>query len=88
MYLEIFPADFAVFRGILRKYLNFAGPQPRDISEALQSWPWTLKLITLKAIEGTWISTGGYRQFREEWINKFQRERYEGLIVIAAMLNE
>ena len=23
------------FRGILRKYLNFAGPQPREISEAL-----------------------------------------------------
>ena len=35
MYLEIFLADFAVFRifwGILR---NFAGPQPREISEAL-----------------------------------------------------
>ena len=31
---------------------------------------------------------GGYRQFREEWINKFQRERFKGLIVIAAMLNE
>ena len=41
MYLEIFLADFAVFhvfwefRGISRKYLNFAGPQPREISEAL-----------------------------------------------------
>ena len=38
MYLEIFPADFAVFRvfwGISRKYLNFAGPRPREISEAL-----------------------------------------------------
>ena len=38
MYLEIFLADFAVFRvflGISRKYLNFVGPQPREISEAL-----------------------------------------------------
>ena len=41
MYLEIFLADFAVFRvfwefrWISRKYLNFAGPRPRDISEAL-----------------------------------------------------
>ena len=38
MYLEIFSADFGVFCvfwGILRKYLNFAGPQPREISKAL-----------------------------------------------------
>ena len=41
MYLEIFLADFAVFRvfwefrGISRKNLNFAGPRPREISEAL-----------------------------------------------------
>ena len=41
MYLGIFLADFAVFRvfgefrGVSRKYLNFAGPQPREISEAL-----------------------------------------------------
>ena len=41
MYLEIFLADFAVFsifwefRRISRKYLNFAGPRPREISEAL-----------------------------------------------------
>ena len=34
MYLEIFLADFTVFRGILRKYLNFPGPEPREISEA------------------------------------------------------
>ena len=40
MYLEIFLADFAFFgefRGISRKYLNFAGPRPREISEALQN---------------------------------------------------
>ena len=35
MYLEIFLADFVVFRGILREYLNFSGPRPREISEAL-----------------------------------------------------
>ena len=41
MYLEIFLADLEVFRifgefcGISRKYLNFAGPWLRDISEAL-----------------------------------------------------
>ena len=38
MYLEIFLADFAVFRvflGILQKYLNFASLRPREISEAL-----------------------------------------------------
>ena len=26
------------FRGISRKYPNFAGPQPREISEALVGW--------------------------------------------------
>ena len=39
MYLEIFLADFAVFRAfwrILRKYLNFADLRPREISEALR----------------------------------------------------
>ena len=38
MYLEILLGNFAVFRvflGISRKYLNFAGPRPREISEAL-----------------------------------------------------
>ena len=38
MYLEIFLADFAVFRvflGISRDFANFAGPRPREISEAL-----------------------------------------------------
>ena len=48
MYLEIFLADFAVFRvfgefrGISRKYLNFAGPRPREISEALIKREWTV----------------------------------------------
>ena len=38
MYLEIFLADFPVFlefSGISQKYLNFAGPRPHEISEAL-----------------------------------------------------
>ena len=41
MYLEIFLADFAVlrvfleFHGISRKCLNFVGPRPCKISEAL-----------------------------------------------------
>ena len=35
MYLEVFLGDFAVFRGISWKYLNFTGPRPREISEAL-----------------------------------------------------
>ena len=35
MYLEIFLGNFAVFRGISQKYLNFVGPRPREIAEAL-----------------------------------------------------
>ena len=35
MYLGIFPADFAVFRVFLGISRDFAGPQPREISEAL-----------------------------------------------------
>ena len=35
MYLEIFLADFTVFRRISRKYMNFAGLRPREILEAL-----------------------------------------------------
>ena len=31
-------AFFGEFRGISRKYLNFAGPRPREISEALLSY--------------------------------------------------
>ena len=50
MYLEIFLADFAVFRvflGISRKYLNFAGPRPRKLSEALTySKGWTVCVST------------------------------------------
>ena len=38
MYWEIFLADFTLFRvfgEFRRKYLNFAGPRPRELSEAL-----------------------------------------------------
>ena len=51
MYLEIFLADFAVFRvfflefrGISWKYLNFTGPRPRKISEALDRPFYNLKI--------------------------------------------
>ena len=47
MYLEIFVADFAFFGefcGISRKYLNFTGPRPCEISEALVNWTPTEKL--------------------------------------------
>ena len=48
MYLAIFLADFAVFRGISRKYLNFAGPRLCEISEALYS---TCKLYKLMLLQ-------------------------------------
>ena len=35
MYLEIFLADFVVFRVFLGISRDFAGPRPREISEAL-----------------------------------------------------
>ena len=35
MYLEIFPADFAVFRVFLGISRDFAGQRPREISEAM-----------------------------------------------------
>ena len=35
MYLEIFLADFAVFRVFWGISRDFAGPRPREISEAL-----------------------------------------------------
>ena len=33
-----------------------------------QSCPWTLKLMTSQAVEGTWIRTGGYGRLRGEWV--------------------
>ena len=33
--LNVFGNIFGRFRGISRKYLNFEGPRPREISEAL-----------------------------------------------------
>ena len=32
--ISLYFAFFGEFRGILRKYLNFPGPEPREISEA------------------------------------------------------
>ena len=37
MYLEIFLVDFAVFRNFWGISWNFAGPRPREISEAPSS---------------------------------------------------
>ena len=48
MYLEISLAYFAFFwefRGISRKYLNFAGPRLREISEALFKNPFLCILM-------------------------------------------
>ena len=44
-------AFFWEFRGISRKYLNFAGPRPREISEALKS----------VADRGSWTERQGER---------------------------
>ena len=41
MYLDLFLADFMVFRVFLGISWDFAGPRPREISEALnkgESW--------------------------------------------------
>ena len=43
MHLEIFLADFAVFRVFWGISRDFAGPRPRELSEAL------IKLFILKA---------------------------------------
>ena len=58
---------FGEFRGISRKYLNFAGPRPREISEAL---------IRSQA-DTTKILEGGYNKFRisiaiNDWSNRFR----------------
>jgi len=45
----------------------------RSLHSACVSWqtcPRTSKLITSKAVEGSWILTGGYGQFREEWVKE------------------
>ena len=61
MYLEIFLADFAAFRVFLRisrdlgKYLNFAGPRPHEISEALLKRCDLLKHLAIKNCEKTFL---------------------------------
>ena len=35
-----------------------------------ESCPWPLKLMTSQRVKRTWIRTGGYGQFRGEWVNK------------------
>ena len=34
------------------------------------SCPWPLKLMTSLGVEGMWICTGGYRQFRGNWVKE------------------
>ena len=69
MYLEIVLADFAVFRvfwefrGISRKYLNFAGPRPREISEALNNEPDNLQALTKPTFQ------------REQFLSKRTKKR-------------
>ena len=42
---------------------------PSQVSR--QSCPWPLKLMTLHAVERTWIRTSRYEQLRGEWVNNF-----------------
>ena len=37
---------------------------------SVQSCPWTLKLMTSKEVEGTWICMGGDGRLRGEWFNR------------------
>ena len=64
MYLEIFLADFAFFRefrGISRKYPNFAGPRPREISEALQLGETLQAAPTLLTLEGSNVNSSHFK---------------------------
>ena len=44
---------------------------PAQVSS--QSCPWPLKLMTSLGVEGMWICTGGYRQFRGKWVKEVYR---------------
>ena len=52
MYLGIFLADFAVFRVFLGISRDFAGPQPREISEALLIIMFTIIIINFLCLLG------------------------------------
>ena len=90
MYLEIFLADFVVFRvfwGISRKYLNFAGPRPREISEALNKghamyawmepciifflWP----TLILPKFDGNCVQTSYLLDYKRCLINFYNLQR-------------
>ena len=46
MYLEIFLVDFAVFRVFWGISRDFAGPRPREISEALLSYSFHISSLS------------------------------------------
>ena len=46
---------FGEFRGISRKYLNFAGLRPREISEALYKTKWLLSYLVSMLKEWNWL---------------------------------
>ena len=49
------------FRGISRKYPNFAGPRPREISEALQLGETLQAAPTLLTLEGSNVNSSHFK---------------------------
>ena len=63
---------FASFSGVLDWIVLILVWFERSLKSAQvsgQSCPWTLKLVTSQRVERTWIRTGGYERFRNEWVN-------------------
>ena len=63
---------FASFSGVLDWIVLILVWFERSLHSAQisgQSCPWPLKLMTSQRVERKWIRTGGYRQFRGEWVN-------------------
>ena len=53
-------AFFGKFRGISRKYLNFAGPRPREISEALPNVKSPVQLLSKLACNEIILTVTNY----------------------------
>ena len=63
---------FACFSGVLDWIVLILVWFERSLQSAQVnegSCPWPLKLMTSQWVERTWIRTGGYGQFRGEWVN-------------------
>ena len=63
---------FASFSGVLDWIVLILVWFERSLHSAQvseESCPWPLKLVTSQRVERTWICTGGYGQFRGEWVN-------------------